>query len=390
MRQVSAADVSPEWPILEPLDGCRERPIALNKPVCVAGDRVRVNLTLPDPTVSRAHAIFITDDRGAYFRDLASLNHVYINEEPVREAPLQSGDVIKIGPFAFRCQGGPAQESTPASTAPAAELRTPDDSIHVPLNGRRTTLLGSREDCDVKMSGSKVSPAHAIIFELHDRRYIRDLRSVSGTFINGRKVGQYELHPGDEIQIGDATLVYSAAPATDPDGTLAGVLAEDESPFIAADESPSGSDSSEAELASAEGAAPSDDLDTIPLIEETELQSLAREFAEEKEPDSEPTRLRPAVESRSSDSSIIPLLDDSEFAPGLAGESPQTAIPSTDSVIPLAEDSVAPAMETPEPPPAKPTRARKRDASEPEASKRKRKPRSPSDSRAPGMETSKT
>ena len=134
MRQVSAADISPEWPVLEPLDGARERPIALNKPVCVAGDRARVNLTLRDATVSRAHAIFITDARGAYLRDLASLNHVFVNEEPVREASLHAGDVLKIGPYAFRCQGGLPESADPAQTAPstpAAELRTPDDSIHV-------------------------------------------------------------------------------------------------------------------------------------------------------------------------------------------------------------------------------------------------------------------
>src|SRR4051812_20180486 len=152
MRQISAADASSQWPILEPIDGCRERPIALNKPVCVAGDRARVNLTLRDATVSRAHAIFVSDERGAYFRDLASLNHVYVNQEPKREASLQAGDVLTIGPYAFRCQGGlPAstEAAEAGSTAPAAELRTPDESIHIPLDTRRTTLLGSRDDCDV-------------------------------------------------------------------------------------------------------------------------------------------------------------------------------------------------------------------------------------------------
>ena len=395
MRQISAADVSPQWPILEPLEGCRERPIALSKPVCVAGDRVRVNLTLRAETVSRAHVIFVSDDHGAYFRDLASLNHVFVNEEPVREAPLQSGDVIKIGPYAFRCNGGVPEASEPAhfiSTAPAAELRTPDDSIHVPLNTRRTTLLGSRDDCDVKMAGEKVSPAHAVIFEMRDRRYIRDLRSMSGTFINGRKVGQAELHPDDEIQIGESKLIYSSAPAHDPDGTLAGILAEDEAPVIAAHE-PVEADLLEPEVAAAEAAAPSDDLETIPLLEESELQSLAQEFAEEKQskepPQASGAGAAATTESSSSDSAIIPLLDDSEFAPGLAAESAiDPTIAETDSVIPLAEDSAAPIK--PEPTPvsakaAKAPRGHKRDASEPHGSNRKRKPRSSSDSRTPGM-----
>jgi pSer/pThr/pTyr-binding forkhead associated (FHA) protein len=391
MRQISAADVSPQWPILEPLEGCRERPVALSKPVCVAGDRVRVNLTLRAETVSRAHVIFVSDDRGAYLRDLASLNHVFVNEEPVREAALAAGDVIKIGPFAFRCNGGISEASEPAqfsSTAPAAELRTPDDSIHVPLNTRRTTVLGSRDDCDVKMAGEKVSPAHAVIFEMRGGRYIRDLRSMSGTFINGRKVGQAELHPDDEIQIGESKLIYSSAPAHDPDGTLTGVLAEGEAPATAEAE-PAVSDAVAPQVAAADAAAPSDDLETIPLLEEPELQSLAQEFAEEKQ-SKEPSQASESAPAKS-DSAIIPLLDDSEFAPGLAPESAiDPTIPETDSVIPLAaEDSAAPIKPEATPAPAKAPRGRKRDASELRGSTRKRKLRSPSDSRTPGMEASK-
>ena len=96
---------------------------------------------------------------------------------------------------------------------------TPDDSIHVPLDTRLTTVLGSRDDCDVKMAGGNVSPAHAVIFEMHGRRYIRDLRSISGTFVNSRKVGQSELHADDEIQVGESKPTDAAAPSHDPDGT---------------------------------------------------------------------------------------------------------------------------------------------------------------------------
>ena len=52
MRQVPTEDVKSQWTLLQPLDGCRERPIALSKPVCVAGDRARVNLTLPGETTA--------------------------------------------------------------------------------------------------------------------------------------------------------------------------------------------------------------------------------------------------------------------------------------------------------------------------------------------------
>jgi pSer/pThr/pTyr-binding forkhead associated (FHA) protein len=346
MRQVSLAEVDSHWPILEPIDGCRERPIALSKRVCIAGDRARVNLSLPAETVSRAHALFVTDARGLYFRDLASLNHVFVNDQPVRESPLEAGDVLKIGPYAFRCQGGIPISQAEASHAPAAELRVPGDDIHVPFVSR-TTLLGNRDDCDVKVPGERVSPAHAVIFEMDDRRFIRDLRSMSGTFVNGKKIGQSPLKVGDEIQIGDSKLIYEVG-QNDSDSTLAGVLADDE-PRINSD-SMSGHDSlvplaaeSGSPVTSAAApapAAPSDDLDMIPLMDESgEFQSLAREYAEEKESPSAGSTPAIAAEPQLSDSGIIPLLHESMFGAEVAPRSPTPAGQHSEiDAIPLADE----------------------------------------------------
>jgi len=355
MRQIAWSEANQNWPILEPIDGCRERPIALNKKVCVAGDRVRVNLTLPAETVSRAHAIFVTDSHGIYLRDLASLNHVFINEEAVRESALHQGDVLRIGPYAFRCQGGAASKADADSAgkcAPAAELRTPDNSIHMPLDGRRTTLLGSRDDCDVKMAGAKVSPAHAIIFAIDDQRYIRDLRSMSGTYINEKKVGQTQLNPGDEIRVGDSTLIYQAAASTDADGTLAGVLAEEEAHQQASAAAgiplmPEAASEQREPIEVQQSPAPApppDDLDVIPLLDESEdLPSLAREYAEEKD---DAAAAEPAgAHLEPSDSGIIPLMDDS-FGGGIGGLNSADPMKesSPNSGIPLLDESSGSAM----------------------------------------------
>ncbi|HEY8751234.1 MAG TPA: FHA domain-containing protein [Tepidisphaeraceae bacterium] len=331
MRQVSLAEIDHKWPILEPIDGCRERPIALSKCVCIAGDRARVNLSLPGETVSRAHALFVTDGHGLYLRDLASLNHVFINDQPVRESSLEAGDVLRIGSYAFRCQGGFPVAQSEGVHAPPAELRVEDDDVHVPLV-RKTTLLGSRDDCDVRIPDAKVSPAHAVVFEMDDRRYIRDLRSQTGTFLNGKKIGQSPLMAGDEIRIGDAKLIY-ATTQIDSDATLAGILTDEEPEAIA---EPVSSEDSFVPLAARSGSPvrpaptpmpspPPDDLDVIPLMDESgEFQSLAREYAEEKEaPANIPAKPRVA-EPALSDSGIIPLLDESGFGSEVV---PHTAVP---------------------------------------------------------------
>ena len=201
------------WPILEPVDAEGiERPVALNKEVCIAGVRESANLKLSSRLVSRTHALFVADRDSIYLRDLASRNHTYLNDEPIREAVLRNGDLIGLGPVTFRCQSGFDRPYEQAEThAPAAELRMESDDSRHPLPGR-TALIGSRTDCDIRLDGDEVDPAHAVIYEREGRRFIRDLRSHSDTLVNDQPMKEAELQPGDRIRIGESNLVYQIVP----------------------------------------------------------------------------------------------------------------------------------------------------------------------------------
>lgn len=213
MQQISLDEaVVRQWPIFEPIAGPRENPIAINRPVCLIGSRARVNLLLPSPQVSRAHALILIDKRGAYLRDLASLNHVYVNDKPVNEQMLEDGDVVRIGPFAFRCERGFRRGEKPADGhLPLVGLEAESDHTRITLAGR-TTLLGTRKDCDVLLTDPNAAPAHAVVFELDGQRSIRDLRTVAGTFVNDKRVEQAELKPGDVVRIGDTPLRFDVIP----------------------------------------------------------------------------------------------------------------------------------------------------------------------------------
>lgn len=204
------------WPILEPIDAEGvERPVALSKEVCVAGAREQVNLKLPSSLVSRSHALFVADRDSIYLRDLASRNHTYLNNEQIREAVLRNGDVIGLGPLTFRCQSGFDRSEDRAEVhAPPAELRDESNGSSFPLSGR-TSLIGSRRDCDILLRGDDVDPAHAVIYQREGRRFIRDLRSHSYTRVNNEPVKEVELQPGDRIEIGASHLVYDLAPQPD-------------------------------------------------------------------------------------------------------------------------------------------------------------------------------
>src|SRR5690348_10860039 len=227
MRQVQRTEAEYQhWPILEPVEGERERPIALNKPVCVAGDRVRVNLPLPDQTVSRAHILFVNDEDGVYVRDLASLNRILVNDEPVTETVLDRGDKLRIGPYVFRCDGGFRHDPGSRPQVPPVDLCLADDETRFHLAGR-TMVIGTRENCDIRVSDERVAPAHAVLFEREGRWFVRDLRSKTGTFVNDRRIGQIELTPGDFIRIGDTNFRYEMAPVDANDTAVPAIVSAD-------------------------------------------------------------------------------------------------------------------------------------------------------------------
>jgi hypothetical protein len=71
-------------------------------------------------------------------------------------------------------------------------------------------MIGRGEDCGLRLSDARVSRQHAQVQLNAGRWYIRDLSSGNGTFVNGAKVQQRVLNPGDRIQIGDTLMVFQS------------------------------------------------------------------------------------------------------------------------------------------------------------------------------------
>lgn len=71
------------------------------------------------------------------------------------------------------------------------------------------TTIGSDPSCGLQLSSKEVSGRHARIEKKEQFFVIRDLRSASGTFVNGVLVLEAILRQGDTIQLGDQELVYT-------------------------------------------------------------------------------------------------------------------------------------------------------------------------------------
>ncbi|MFZ5549845.1 MAG: ATPase, T2SS/T4P/T4SS family [Pseudomonadota bacterium] len=74
--------------------------------------------------------------------------------------------------------------------------------IHAPR-----CVIGKDVDCEVALSGWRVSRRHAEVFVSNDRVFVRDLDSTFGTLVNDRKLEQaHPLAAEDEIRIGPHSI----------------------------------------------------------------------------------------------------------------------------------------------------------------------------------------
>lgn len=64
-------------------------------------------------------------------------------------------------------------------------------------------LFGRHAECDVQLNSKKVSRRHCCLAQVNDYLVVRDLGSTNGVKINGQKVTEGRLRPGDELEIGN-------------------------------------------------------------------------------------------------------------------------------------------------------------------------------------------
>ncbi|MGE5127963.1 MAG: FHA domain-containing protein [Betaproteobacteria bacterium] len=67
-------------------------------------------------------------------------------------------------------------------------------------------VLGRDPNCDIVLNDTKCSRRHATVEEEPEGLVIRDTGSANGTYVNGRRVEQARLRPGDTVRLGDVSL----------------------------------------------------------------------------------------------------------------------------------------------------------------------------------------
>lgn len=75
--------------------------VEVTRPEVLVGRHTEADIRLPLPDVSRRHCRLIFTQGGWQVIDLNSLNGIQVNGEPVLQAPLEQGDLLRIGGFTF-------------------------------------------------------------------------------------------------------------------------------------------------------------------------------------------------------------------------------------------------------------------------------------------------
>src|SRR5947209_10552799 len=78
----------------------------------------------------------------------------------------------------------------------------------IPLDGgpaievhKDLTVVGRKEDCDVRLDHKSVSKMHCVIVKTDGLLLLRDLGSTNGTRVNGQRVRRAALLPNDQLTI---------------------------------------------------------------------------------------------------------------------------------------------------------------------------------------------
>ena len=196
-----------------------------------------VDLALPNVSVSRKHARVVVD-RGVVLEDLGTHNGTRVNGRRIERVELATGDRVQIGPFelvylddATSVFGAKLVSSFPNYLAGATdrgdatfELSKAELAAHLrsvqPLSERAALLHG--DGTRTTLSTRTWWFGRGLDVEVGSKSKVAEIRwdvdhhvLVRHTFwgrvaVNGRKVKEHPLEPGDQLEIGEQRFKYDA------------------------------------------------------------------------------------------------------------------------------------------------------------------------------------
>ncbi|MCF8571776.1 FHA domain-containing protein [Gordonia sp. HY002] len=238
-------------PLITPLSVrvAQARPQVLRTTPAALGRTPENDVVVNHPLVSRTHLAFEFSSGAWWIVDRGSTNGFFVDgvrSQSVRvDRPVQirlgdgaTGPIVEV---AGQPTPGVQQRQAPATAGPGGYQQAPPrfgalpDAPHlaalhqnasavyeVPgdLRGREQISLtgvktiGRTPDNDIVVSDVLASRHHARLASTPQGLVLEDLRSVNGTFVNGRRIGSQRLAENDVVTIGNSDFVVSRGTLT--------------------------------------------------------------------------------------------------------------------------------------------------------------------------------
>jgi len=122
---------------------------------------------------------------------------------------LVKADDLDTGVFRVSSTVDDSQTGGAPAEPTGARLSEPSGVRDWPLR-HGTTVIGRGEEADIRLPDVGMSRRHARLAFDGRSAVLTDMGSTNGTLINGIRIGEQLLSPGDRIQFGGTTLVFQA------------------------------------------------------------------------------------------------------------------------------------------------------------------------------------
>ncbi len=197
----------PVQPTLVIQDEGQVREVPLGKALLTLGRAPSNDIVLTSRFVSARHARIEPSGTTYAIVDIGSTNGILAEGKRLDaniRLTLADGDVLRIGDPAT----GNFVTLTYHNPAAARVAQAATVARSYPLDPSDPQITIGREGSDIVLENPQVSRNHAAIDRAGGKHVLRDAGSTNGTFVNGQRISQHTLVPGDVIQIGAFKLVY--------------------------------------------------------------------------------------------------------------------------------------------------------------------------------------
>jgi pSer/pThr/pTyr-binding forkhead associated (FHA) protein len=180
-------------------------------------------VVLPRADVAARHARLSVDARGVVLEVLDPAARTHVNARPVREkALLRCGDVLCLGKVVIVVKAARDDEIETRVPAPAGGIEDATHPARVVLRGvsgshfgraiavNPRIVVGRDPACGLVIDEAQVAPRHATVEQAGEAIYLRDVDSPNGVRVNGVRVRNAVIHPGDQIAFERSHFVVEA------------------------------------------------------------------------------------------------------------------------------------------------------------------------------------